>query len=181
MTSTEVLARRRLAFSLETRDARPYPAPNMYESIRAFETESSTRTELRRAALVTILEDRAEPILDRIVADALRATDFVGLGGTVAARYATIARKSLPLWLTALGAMDPQRARILDDNAHLIKEIVAQGIPKFVQRSFVSWGFKAANGIARDGARAEGFEPDELEDELRVFQRAFEARLFFGL
>jgi hypothetical protein len=130
---------------------------------------------------VAILEDRAEPILDRIVADALRATDFVGLGGSVAARYATIARKSIPLWLTALGAMDPQRARILDDNAHLIKELVAHGIPRFVQRSFVSWGFRAANGIARDGARAEGFEPDELEDELRVFQRAFEARLFFGL
>src|SRR6185503_12548878 len=153
----------------------------MNESIRAFAAESPTRSELRRAALVTILEDRAEPILDRIVADALRATDFVGLGGTVAARYATIARKSIPLWLAALGAMDPERTRILDENAHFIKDVVRQGIPKFVQRSFVSWGFKAANGIARDGARAEGFEPDELEDELRVFQRAFEARLFFGL
>ena len=153
----------------------------MNESIRAFAPEGPTRTELRRTALVTILEHRAEPILDRVVADALRATDFVGLGGSVAARYAAIARKSIPLWLTALGAMDPQRARILDDNAQLIKQIVAQGIPKFVQRSFVSWGFRAASGIARDGARAEGFEPDEVEDELRVFQRAFEARLFFDL
>jgi hypothetical protein len=67
-----------------------------------------------------------------------------------------------------------------DEYAHLVKDLIRQGIPKFVQRSLVSLGFRAANGVARDGARHHGFEPDELEDELRVFQRAFEARLFYG-
>ena len=136
---------------------------------------------MRRRALVTILEDRAEPILDRIVEDALRATDFIGLGRTVAQRYATTARTSLPLWLAALGARDADRSRIFDENAYLIRELIGEGIPKFVQRSLVALGFKAASGLVRDRARTNGFEPDELEDELRVFQRAFEARLFFGV
>jgi hypothetical protein len=49
-----------------------------------------------------------------------------------------------------------------------------------VQRSLVSFGFRLANGVARDAAPGHGFEPDELEDELRVFQRALETRLFYG-
>ncbi len=57
-----------------------------------------------------------------------------------------------------------------------MKDLIGQGIPTFVQRSLVPLGFRAATGIAREGARVHGFEPDEL----RVFQRAFEARMFFG-
>ncbi len=140
-----------------------------------------SRSERRRAALVAILGPRAESILERIVADALRATDFVGLGRSVADRYTTLARACLPFCLAALGASEPERTRIFDDNAHIVKDLVAAGIPKFVQRSLVSLGFRVASGIARDGARAQGFEPDELEDELRVFQRAFEARLYYGV
>ena len=150
----------------------------MYEPAPVFE---ATRSEQRRIVLVEILHDRAEWILDRVVAEAMRATDFVGLGHTVAARYADVARESLPAWLAALGATDVDRSRIFDENAHLIRQLVALGIPRFVQRSLVSWGFKAAHAIARDAAHDKGFEPDELEDELRVFQRAFEARLFFGV
>jgi hypothetical protein len=132
----------------------------------------------RRAALVSILEQRADPILDRIIADSLRATDFVGLGRTLAARFAATAHGSLPVWLDALGAPDPERMRIFEQNAHYVRENLGHGIPKFVQRSLASFGFRLATGIARDAAPGHGFEPDELEDELRVFQRAFEARLF---
>jgi hypothetical protein len=141
---------------------------------------SPTRSDLRRAALVSILEPRAEPILERVVSDALRATDFVGLGHGVAVRYADTARIALPMCLAALGAPDQERNRVCDEYAHFVKDLIHQGIPKFVQRSLVSVGFKAASGFVRDGARQHGFEPDELEDELRVFQRAFEARLFYG-
>jgi hypothetical protein len=141
--------------------------------------DTPTRSTRRRAALVDILRDRAEPILERTVAETMRATDFVGLGQTVAARYLVTARASLPLALDALGAGDPDRSVDLDRCAGVVKHIVGLGVPAFVQRSLVSLGFKVASGIARDGARAHGFEPDELEDELRVFQRAFEARLFF--
>ena len=147
---------------------------------RVAQTEELSRGDRRRLALVAILGDRAEPILERVVGDALRATDFLGLGGGVAARYLTTARACLPACLEALGAPDAERTRILEENAQMVKDIVAIGVPKFVQRSLVGLGFRIANGIARDSAREHGFEPDELEDELRVFQRAFEARLFFG-
>jgi len=152
----------------------------MTEAARAFEFEPSPAAQ-KRAALVMILASHAEPILERVVSDTLRATDFVGLGQTVARRYADAARTSLPIWLAALGADDHERSRILDQNAALIKHLVAQGIPKFVQRNLASLGFRAAHGFARNSAFAHGFEPDELEDELRIFQRAFEARLFFGV
>jgi hypothetical protein len=141
---------------------------------------SVSRTALRRAALVSILGPRAESILERIVADAVRATDFVGLGRTVAQRYASVSRACLPVCLAALGASEPERTKLFEENAMVVKDLVNVGVPKFVQRSLVSLGFRVANGIARDKARAHGFEPDELEDELRVFQRAFEARMFFG-
>ncbi|HEY3217497.1 MAG TPA: hypothetical protein VGK15_00250 [Candidatus Limnocylindria bacterium] len=140
-----------------------------------------TRSERRRAALRAILGPRAESILDRVVVETLRATDFVGLGRTVAQRYTTVARACLPFCLAALGAGDIERTRLFDENAHIVKDLVELGVPRFVQRSLISLGFRVASGIARDNARAQGFEPDELENELRVFQRAFEARLFFGV
>jgi len=151
----------------------------MHEQIDGM-SKAASRSDLRRVALVSILEARAESILERVVTDALRATDFVGLGRGVAQRYADTSRASLPMCLAALGAPDPERGRICDENAHLVKDLVRQGIPKFVQRSLMSFGFRTASGMVRDGAHQHGFEPDELEDELRVFQRVFEARLFYS-
>ncbi len=149
----------------------PYSAP---------ESDPPPSNGSRRAALVSILQPRADPILERVVAETLRATDFVGLGQPVATRYLATARRSLPEALNALGADDRERSRLLDGYRRYVKEIVGQGVPTFVQRSLVSFGFRIASGIARDGARDHGFAPDELEDELRAFQSAFEARLFFG-
>ena len=141
--------------------------------------EDPRHADERRAALVTILEKRAEPILDRVVDDALRATDFVGLGRGVAQRYAQTARAVLPVYLEALGAPDHERDEVLEQGAHAVQDLIRHGVPTFVQRSLVALGFRAATGVARDSARLHGFEPDELEDELRVYQRAFEARMFF--
>jgi len=147
--------------------------------MREIDSEPDLR-ERRRAVLATIMEERADPILERIVADMVRATDFAGLGRTVAGRFATIARASLPVWLTALGAPDHERARIFEHNRHYVREMLGHGIPKFVQRSLVSFGFRLANTAARDAAPEHGFKPDELEQELRVFQRDLEKRLFYG-
>ena len=44
----------------------------------------------------------------------------------------------------------------------------------------MSFGFRLANSAARDAAPEHGFKPDELEQELRVFQRDLESRLFYG-
>lgn len=133
----------------------------------------------RRAALVAILQQRAEAILERVVTETVRATDFVGLGQTVATRYLATARESLPEALSALGAEERERARLLDGYTRYVRRILGEGVPSSVQRGLVSLGFRMARDIARDGARRQGFEPDELEDELRSFQRSFEARLFF--
>jgi hypothetical protein len=141
---------------------------------------TAPRGDRRRTALFAILRPRAEPILERVVADTLRATDFVGLGRAIAQRYTSVARSCLPFCLMALAAPDPDRTRLFDENQHIVTDLVEIGVPRFVQRSLISLGFRFANGIARDGAQTQGFEPDELEDELRVFQRAFEARLFFA-
>ena len=151
----------------------------MNEPMREIDHDSDV--ERRRTALAAILEDRAESILDRIVAETVRATEFAGLGRTVAGRFATIARASLPVWITALGAPDHERARIFQHNTHYVREMIGHGIPKFVQRSLVSFGFRLANSAARDAAPEHGFEPDELEHELRVFQRDLETRLFYGV
>ena len=151
-------------------------------AIREFDaTATATRSARRRAALERIFRDRAEPILERVVAETLRATDFVGLGKNVAIRYLVTAKTILPMCIDALGSPDEQRSQILSDNSVCVQELIAVGVPKFVQRALISLGFRIASGVARDNARAHGFEPDELEDELRVFQRAFEARLFFGV
>jgi hypothetical protein len=151
----------------------------MAENARDMDDEDAEH-ERRRTALVTILEHRADPILERIVTDTVRATDFAGLGHGVATRYAGIARGSLPVWLDALGASDRERTLIFDRNTHYVHQLIRHGIPKFVQRALIAFGFRLASGMARDAAPGHGFEPDELEDELRVFQRAFEARLFYG-
>lgn len=154
----------------------------MHESLRQSDFPSpASRSDRRRAAVVAILGVRAESILERVVSETLRATDFVGLGRTVAARYTTVVRACLPFCLAALAAADPERARLFDENAHIVRDLAEVGVPKFVQRSLVSFGFRVAAGIVRQNARSQGFEPDELEDELRVFQRAFEARLYFGV
>ncbi len=152
----------------------------MHEPLRETGLVMATpRSARRRAALSAILSPRAEPILERVVADTLRATDFVGLGRAVAQRYTVVSRACLPLCLAALAAPDPERKQIFDENQHFVKDLVDIGVPRFVQRSLITLGFHIANGFARDGAQPQGFDPDELEDELRVFQRAFEARLFF--
>lgn len=132
----------------------------------------------RRSALVRILDRRAEPILTSIVSDSLRTADFAGLGRSVADRYVAKARAVLPACVAALGAPDQERERILADSARVVRDLVAEGVPPSVQRSFVGLGFKVASGMARDGARTQGFAPDELEDELIVFRRELEARFF---
>lgn len=132
----------------------------------------------RRTALVRILDRRAEPILSGIVSDSLRAADFAGLGRSVATRYVARVRAALPVCVAALGADDPERERILADNATVVRDLVAEGVPPSVQRGLVALGFKVAGSIARDGARVHGFAPDELEDELIAFRRELEARFF---
>ena len=46
-------------------------------------------------------------------------------------------------------------------------------------KPLVNLGFRLALRDVTAHAKAEGYDPEELEDELRVFQRAFEARILY--
>lgn len=60
-----------------------------------------------------------------------------------------------------------------------ISDLRAAGFQRFAVKPLVSLGFRLALRDVRAHAEAEGFDPEELEDELRVFQQAFEARILY--
>lgn len=133
----------------------------------------------RRQALGRILRPRADAIQDTTLGHAYRATNFLGLGAIAAKRWAAISRRAMPTCLDALEAGDAERIPLLDQAAVYIHELRAAGFQRFAMKPLTSLGFRLALREVKAHARAEGFDPDELEDELRVFQRAFEARIIY--
>jgi hypothetical protein len=133
----------------------------------------------RRQALGRILRPRAEAIQDNTLGHAYRATNFLGLGAIAAKRWAAISNRAMPSCLEALEADDARRIVLLDQAGTYIKELLAAGFQRFAVKPLVSLGFRLAQREVKVHARAEGFDPEELEDELRVFQRAFEARIMY--
>jgi hypothetical protein len=136
-------------------------------------------TYARRQALGRILRPRADAIQDSTLGQAYRATNFLGLGAVAAKRWAAISRRAMPTCLEALEAGDAERIGLLDQAGVYIQEMRAAGFKRFAMKPLTSLGFRLALRDVKAHARAEGFDPDELEDELRVFQRAFEARIIY--
>jgi hypothetical protein len=136
-------------------------------------------TYARRQALGRILRPRAGTIQDNTLGQAYRATNFLGMGALGAKRWAAISSPTLPRFLDALEADDDERVALLDQAASFIHQLRAAGFQRFAVKPLVSLGFRLALRELKAQARAEGFEPEELEDELRVFQRAFEARIIY--
>jgi hypothetical protein len=85
----------------------------------------------------------------------------------------------MPACLDALEAGDAERIVLLDQAGVFINQLRAAGFQRFAMKPLTSLGFRLAQREVKAGARAEGFDPEELEDELRVFQRAFEARIIY--
>jgi hypothetical protein len=137
------------------------------------------RSYARRKALGRILRPRAESIQDDTLGHAYRATNFLGLGTVAAKRWAAISGRAMPKCLDALEAGDAERMVLLDQAGTYIHELRAAGFQRFAVKPLVSLGFRLALHEVRAGARAEGFDPEALEDELRLFQRAFEARIIY--
>jgi len=133
----------------------------------------------RRRALGRILRPRAESIQDNTLGQAYRVTNFLGMGAVAAKRWASISSRAMPQCLAALESGDAERIRLLDETAVFIGALRAAGFKSFAMKPLVSLGFRLAMREVKAHARAEGFDPEELEDELRVFQRAFEARLIY--
>jgi len=133
----------------------------------------------RRRALGRILRPRAHAIQDNTLGHAYRATNFLGFGAVGAKRWASISGRGMPKFLDALEADDAERTRLLGEASTFISDLRAAGFQRFSVKPLVNLGFRLAfRDIAAD-AKAEGYDPEELEDELRVFQRAFEARILY--
>lgn len=137
------------------------------------------RASARRQALGRILRPRADAIQDSTLGHAYRATNFLGLGTIGAKRWAAISSRGLPKFLDALEADDAERSRILGQARTFIADLRAAGFQRFALKPLANLGFRLALREVAAQARAEGFDPEELEDELRVYQRAFEARIIF--
>jgi len=133
----------------------------------------------RRQALGRILRPRALAIQDNTLGHAFRATNFLGMGAVGAKRWASISGRGMPKFLDALEASDGERTQLLDEASTFITHLRAAGFQRFAVKPLVNLGFRLAVRDVRAHAEAEGFDPDELEDELRVFQRAFEARVLY--
>jgi hypothetical protein len=133
----------------------------------------------RRHALGRILRPRALAIQDNTLGHAYRATNFLGFGAVGAKRWASISGRGMPKFLDALEAGDAERIRLLDEASTFITDLRAAGFQRFAVKPLVSLGFRLATREVTAHAKAEGFEPEDLEDELRVFQRAFEARILY--
>jgi len=137
------------------------------------------RASARRRALGRILRPRADAIQDSTLGHAYRATNFLGLGAVGAKRWASISSRGLPKFLDALEADDAERIRLLDEAGTFITDLRAAGFQRFAIKPLTSLGFRLALREVTAHAEAEGFDPEELEDELRVFQRTFEARIIY--
>ena len=133
----------------------------------------------RRQALGRILRPRAVAIQDDTLGHAYRATNFLGMGAVGAKRWEAISGRGLPKFLDALESGDAERTRLLDEASTFINDLRAASFQRFAVKPLVSLGFRLALREVTTHAEAEGFEPEELEDELRVFQRAFEARILY--
>jgi len=137
------------------------------------------RASARRQALGRILRPRADAIQDSTLGHAYRATNFLGMGAVGAKRWASISSRGLPKFLDALEADDAERIRLLDEAGTFITDLRAAGFQRFAIKPLTSLGFRLALREVTAHAEAEGFDPEELEDELRVFQRTFEARIIY--
>jgi hypothetical protein len=137
------------------------------------------RSYARRQALGRILRPQANTIEDNTLGQAYRATNYLGRGAVGDKRWDAISSRALPMCLDALEAADAERIALLNRAGIYIGERRAAGLQRFAVKPLVSLGFRLALHEVRARASVEGFEPKELEDELRVFQRAFEARVLY--
>lgn len=132
----------------------------------------------RRQALGRILRPRVFAIQDQALGQAYRATNFLGLGAVGAKRWEAISNRGLPKFLDAVEARDAERTELLDKINTFINDLRMAGF-QFALKPLVLLSFRLAMREVKAHAIAEGFDPEELEEELRVFQRVYEARILY--
>ena len=119
-------------------------------------------------------------MIDRVVAEAVRASSFFGLSGELAQRYASSIQATLPLALDALTEPDPAgRDRKLDALAANVRRVTDEHhVPRMIERGLVSLAFGFARTLMSQHAEGSGFTAEELDRELVAFRDDFEAKLF---
>ncbi|MEP6693758.1 MAG: hypothetical protein ABJB39_03865, partial [Chloroflexota bacterium] len=121
-------------------------------------------------ALGRILRPRAHAIQDATLGQAYHATNFLGFGAVGAKRWAALSNRALPTFLDALEGGDAERIVLLDEAGRFVRQLAAAGFQRFAVKPLTSLGFRLALRDVKAHAAAEGFDAEELEDELRVFQ-----------
>jgi hypothetical protein len=132
-----------------------------------------------RAALADSFDEIATQVVERVVAEAVRASNFFGLTAGRAERYGESVRATFPLALDAMRETDAvERERKIGELAASIRAVSeSHHIPRIIERGLVSIAFGVARGPIVDRAARAGRVRDELDQELRVFREALEAKL----
>lgn len=133
----------------------------------------------RRIALARLFEHVATEMVDRVVAEAVRASAFFGLRGGAAARYGERIRALLPAALDVLTEPTADaRDRKMDELVASVRKVSEEhNVPRIIERGLVSIAFGAARHLVRERAGSTEFTADELDEELTAYRRAFEVRL----
>jgi hypothetical protein len=134
----------------------------------------------RRLALADAFERVAVVMVNRVVVEAARASNFLGVADGVAERYGNSIRTTLP------AASDTLREPVAVERDRKMGELVAQvrsisndhRIPRIIERGLVRIAFGSVRRLVREDAEGSGFSADELDAEFTAFRKEFESKLF---
>jgi hypothetical protein len=134
----------------------------------------------RRRALAELFERVADVMVNRVVVEAERASNFLGIGVGIAERYGNSIKTALPAAVDALKEpVAVERDRKMDELVDRVRGISNDHrIPRIVERGLVRIAFGSARRLIREDAEGSGFSADELDAEFVAFRNEFESRLF---
>jgi hypothetical protein len=119
-------------------------------------------------------------MIERVVAEAVRASNFFGLTGDVAERYGQSIRATLPLALNALVEADPlEREGKMEALVASVRGVSEDHhVPAIIERGLVSIAFGFARRLIGQHSGPSGFTAEELDAEFVAFRTEFEQKLF---
>jgi hypothetical protein len=134
----------------------------------------------RRRALATIFDSVATQMVERVVAEAVRASNFFGLTGEVAERYGRSIRATLPSALDALVEAEPvERDRKMGVLVASVRRVSEEHhVPAIIERGLVSIAFGFARRLIGQRSGPSGFTREDLDAEFVAFRDEFERKLF---
>ena len=122
-----------------------------------------------RAAAAALLNDRAQAILPRVVAEATAGGSTEGETLDLQQRLTAFLERRIPRWVDALAADDADRrdaiGRLIDTDA-----VAGDRIPPVVLLGTVAIGYRVIEAEIRQ-ADTYGFSPDELWAEVDLLRR----------